>query len=265
MDVFDYWDSVADEYQGVTRISIDDFHYGPLVPGDGELRLLPDSLENLQCLEIGCGAAQNSVFLAKRGAICSALDASEAQLSHAERLGKSEGVELTLVHADARDVADHFDAGKFDLVHSSYALAFFDDPEAVIVRAARLLKPGGTLIFSTGHPLAAGEWIELDEDETGQLISDYFNPPADVRRDENGNSWVTARFHPVSTIFEWIVAAGLTVERFLEPSAMDLPPYATYEQAVERMPYVSPAWLELHHQYRRVPVVAIFACVKDSG
>ena len=34
-----YWDAAADLYQNQTRISCEDFHYGPLLPGDSDLRL----------------------------------------------------------------------------------------------------------------------------------------------------------------------------------------------------------------------------------
>ena len=51
-----YWNTIADAYQQETHISTDDFHYGPLLPGDRELHLLPDVLEGLTCLEVGSGA-----------------------------------------------------------------------------------------------------------------------------------------------------------------------------------------------------------------
>jgi len=48
-----YWDLLAPHYQEQTEISVDDFHYGPLLPGDRELGLLPASLDGLRCLELG--------------------------------------------------------------------------------------------------------------------------------------------------------------------------------------------------------------------
>ena len=54
-----YWEEIAAEYQAETVISTDDFHYGPLIAGDSTLKLLPETLERLDCLEVGCGGAQN--------------------------------------------------------------------------------------------------------------------------------------------------------------------------------------------------------------
>ena len=73
-----YWDDLADLYQKETRISTDDFHYGPLLPGDSILGLLPP-VPQRSCLEIGCGAGQNSIFLAKQGA---QLEQAKASVSY---------------------------------------------------------------------------------------------------------------------------------------------------------------------------------------
>ena len=71
-----YWEEIAAAYQTETVISTDDFHYGPLIAGDSTLKLLPETLEGLDCLEVGCGGAQNSIYLAKHGANCTAVDIS---------------------------------------------------------------------------------------------------------------------------------------------------------------------------------------------
>ena len=70
-----YWNIIADEYQDVTHISVDDFHYGPLLPGDRALGLIPPLDPGARCLELACGAGQNSLYLASAyGADCVAID-----------------------------------------------------------------------------------------------------------------------------------------------------------------------------------------------
>ena len=61
LDCQKYWDETSEEYQEITRISIDDFHYGPLLPGDKEVKALPGITKGMKCLEIGSGAGQNSL------------------------------------------------------------------------------------------------------------------------------------------------------------------------------------------------------------
>ena len=48
------WNTVSASYQAERRISTDDVHYGPLAPGERELRLLGD-VAGRCVIEIGCG------------------------------------------------------------------------------------------------------------------------------------------------------------------------------------------------------------------
>ena len=79
---------IATNYKVAINITTDDYHYGPLVPGDYTIGLLPANVEGLRCLEVGCGIGQNSIFLSSRGANCVATDISGGQLKHAEELAK---------------------------------------------------------------------------------------------------------------------------------------------------------------------------------
>ena len=204
-----YWDDLAEVYQKETRISTTDFHYGPLLPGDSTLQLLPSIGKNdpksfqgseknmpagssgFQALEIGSGAGQNSIFLAKQGAECVAIDISKEQLAHGRKLAKAENVEVDFQCVSMDSLKDlqypprpagtppkegvlkaplHGRGGRsnamggvglFDLIHSTYALPFSSDPARVIKEASAMLKPDGTFLLTTGHPLYAGEWLEV--------------------------------------------------------------------------------------------------------
>jgi SAM-dependent methyltransferase len=257
-----YWDDLAKLYQQETRISTSDFHYGPLLPGDSSLKLLPNIGKNsgavFQCLEVGAGAGQNSIFLAKQGAQCIATDISEEQLAHGRKLAKEETVDVDFrrISMDAMG-----DLGKFDLIHSTYALPFSADPQKVIADAAAMLKPGGTFLLTTGHPLYAGEWLDIGDDEDGLFIPDYFQPDPDVRMSLDDKTMSAAQYWPVSAIAEWIHAAGLVIERLLEPAPMPIPKMSEAEIRT-KVPYDSSGWRELYPQLARIPVVVIFKCRK---
>ena len=110
-----YWDETSDEYQKVTRISTDDFHYGPLLPGDKEVKALPSITKGMKCLEIGSGAGQNSIYLASRGADCTVTDISQEQLDHGAKIAKEQGLNLTFQRAGLDDI-NLTDFGKFDFI-----------------------------------------------------------------------------------------------------------------------------------------------------
>ena len=93
------WDEMSDSYQAESRISLDDVHYAPIAPGERELRLLGD-VRGKRVLELACGAAQNSIALAKWGAHVTAMDFSSRQLQKAKLLVSSEKVDVNLIRGD---------------------------------------------------------------------------------------------------------------------------------------------------------------------
>jgi len=250
-----YWDSLAGDYQRATTISVKDFHYGPLLPGDLELGLLPSPLAGKRCLELGCGAAQNSIYLAKKGAHCAAIDVSEAQIQFARGLTEGHGVEVDLRVGDMERLPAEFTG--YDLIHSAYGIPFAADPETLFLDLAERLRPGGTLLVSLGHPVFAGEWMELDDDERGIFLTSYFNPVPDVRESESDeDSAVVSRAFPVSDALRWCLQAGLQILDFREPPALPVHNMEREERR-KRVPYYSPEWAEQVFELMHFPIVYI--------
>jgi len=73
------WNIISRSYQEETRISLEDVHYGPISPGESELKLL-GKVKDKDALEIGCGGGQNAIVLSKWGARSMGLDISEEQI-----------------------------------------------------------------------------------------------------------------------------------------------------------------------------------------
>ena len=252
-----YWNGLSDGYQASMRISVDDFHYGPQIPGESRLRLLPGIRPGMTALELGCGAAQNSVYLARLGVRCSAMDISSRQLQHARELASGHGVDLAFARGPIERFGEYF-PGPFDLIHSSHAFEFIDDPARTVCDCAAALAPGGTLLVSTVHPLYNGSWVEnLDEDGRpdgmGLFIPNYFSPPDDVRYDEAGEVVVVSRAYPVSAWFDWFRAAGLEVTRLCEPPS--LPPSVV-------PPYTNEDWADNEGELDAIPGTLVIAGVK---
>ena len=255
-----YWDDLTDLYQRETRISTNDFHYGPLLPGDSTLGLLPP-VSQRRCLEFGAGAGQNSIFLAKQGAECIATDISEKQLAQGRALAKKEPIEVDFRCVSMDSLREDLQGeNAFDLIHSSYALPFAADPAQVIADAAALLNPTGTLLLTTGHPLYAGEWLDIGNDEEGVFLPNYFQLEADVRMSLDDQTLNAAQYWPISKITEWMHDAGFVIERMLEPAPLPIPDM-TEQEILEKVPYDSADWRTLYPQLTRIPVVVIFKAV----
>ena len=252
-----YWNQIADDYQELTHISVEDFHYGPLLAGDKTFGLLPDLQPGARCLELGCGAGQNSLYLANTyEASCTAIDSSEQQLKLGEALANSLGQDIHFIKTELDALPPDL-TGPFDLIHSSYGLPFAKDPSAVITRCADLLTPGGTLLLSMGHPLYGGEWLEASPGEIGVFITDYFNIPSDDRRLENGEA-CEARYYPMQDMAGWLTGAGLQLTALLEPQPLP-------REQINDMPYHSPTWFENYEEHQHIPVVVILRAVKSMG
>lgn len=257
-----YWDYTATEYQQRTRISCTRLHLGPLLPDAETLDLVPLDLRGLHCLELGCGGAQNSIALARRGARCTAIDASRHQLDHACRLAGSHDIDLQLLQADLEHPLPLPDA-RFDFVHSVFALPFLRNPQLLIQEAARVIRTDATFLLSAAHPLAFAEWLDVDG-ECGMFLTDWNSPPSDSRRvyDRGRHLESRSRAWPVSQLHAWLTQAGFHVERLLEPVAA-LDTGGTGDNASE-CPYWSPAWQERAPQLRRFPFAVVFLCRKTE-
>ncbi len=109
-------------------------------------------MAGVRAIELGCGTAYVSAWLARRGATVVGIDNSERQLATAARLAAEHGVDLVLHHGNAETVPEP--DGSFDFAISEYGAAIWCDPEVWIPEAHRLLRPDGRLVFLGNHPLA---------------------------------------------------------------------------------------------------------------
>jgi SAM-dependent methyltransferase len=115
------------------------------VYGIEERRVL-DEVDGLDAVELGCGTAYVSAWLLRLGArSVVGLDNSPAQLATARQLQTEFDLRFALVQADAERAP--LRSGSFDLAVSEYGAAIWCDPYRWIPEAARLLRPGGRLVF----------------------------------------------------------------------------------------------------------------------
>jgi SAM-dependent methyltransferase len=98
-------------------------------------------------LELGCGTAYFSAWLARRGARPVGLDPTPAQLATARRLQSETGLEFPLIAGIGEDIP--CPDASFDMVLSEYGASLWADPYLWIPEAARVLRPGGRLVFLT--------------------------------------------------------------------------------------------------------------------
>lgn len=114
--------------------------------------LLPSSVAGLRSIELGCGTAYVSSWLARRGAHPFAVDPTPSQLQIARALQQKFRLTFPLVRAAAEHLP--FASDSFDFAISEYGAAIWADPLLWVPEAARVLRPGGELVFlATGNIL----------------------------------------------------------------------------------------------------------------
>jgi len=169
------WNDWAGEYvaDGRRNWEADEPTWGIFGVSESEVGLLPRELDGRDAIELGCGTGYVSAWLARRGARPVGIDNSEAQLATARAFQGEFGLEFPLIHGNAEKVP--FPDESFDLAISEYGASIWCDPYAWIPEAARLLRPGGELVFLVNSifTILCGPDDE-DEPASDQLLRPLF-------------------------------------------------------------------------------------------
>ncbi len=165
-------------------------------------------------IELGCGAGYVSSWLARAGARVMGIDVSDEQLATARRLHEQHldelagSIEWIQASAEAVPLPD----ASFDLAISEYGACLWCDPQLWVPEAARLLRPGGQLVFLTNGVLQVLCMDEPGLATTRELHRPLFGMHRMEWDDDDG-----VEFH--LSHGEWIRLLGehgLQVERLIE-------------------------------------------------
>ena len=151
-----YWDDEAAAWHGPLardHWSQPEPRWGLWGTPESQVSVLPADLAGRSAIELGCGTAYVSAWLARAGARPVGIDVSAEQLATARALQAEFGLDFPLLLGDAEAVPCPDDT--FDLAISEYGAALWCDPHRWIPEAARLLVPGGRLVFLRFSPLYA--------------------------------------------------------------------------------------------------------------
>ena len=169
------WDRWAADYAGpgLRRWAADEPTWGLWNIPEAQVGLLPADVSGRDSIELGCGTGYISAWLVRRGARPAGLDNSAAQLATARRLQDQFGLRFPLVHASAEQPP--FAGASFDLAISEYGASIWCDPYRWIPEAARLLRPGGELIFLLNSVLLMLTVPDAeDQPATDRMVRPFF-------------------------------------------------------------------------------------------
>ncbi|ART49114.1 class I SAM-dependent methyltransferase [Acidovorax carolinensis] len=101
-------------------------------------------------LDVGCGTGVGALTAARAGAKVCALDLSPVLIQHGRQHAALAGVEIEFSEGDV-EALPYLDS-TFDVVISQFGHMFAPRPDVTIAEMLRVLKPGGTIAFSTWPP-----------------------------------------------------------------------------------------------------------------
>ena len=200
----DAYDTLAESYAALVDTKPHNAYY----ERPATLSLLP-GVKGRRVLDAGCGPGVYSEWLSERGAEGVAFDGNEKMVRLAqERLG----TRVRVVQADLGQPLDFLADASFDLVLSPLALDYVRDWGAVFREFYRVLRRGGHLVFSVGHPSASFFVYHGEGNYFQTELVDYewtgFGVP--VR--------VPSYRRPLGAVINPLIEAGFVLERLLEPT-----------------------------------------------
>jgi SAM-dependent methyltransferase len=226
-----YWDRQATEYAapGRRNWAQEEPTWGIWDVPESQLRFFPEDVKGFDTIELGCGTAYVSSWLARRGARPVGIDNSEAQLETARRYQREFGREFPLIFGSAETVP--LPDASFDLAVSEYGASIWCDPYRWIPEAARLLRPGGQLVFLVNSLLLM---LCSPEEDDVPATERLLRPQFGLHRME-WPSDESVEFHlPHGDMIRLLRSSGFEVEDLIEVQ----PPTG----ATTRYPFVTHEW-----------------------
>jgi SAM-dependent methyltransferase len=123
---------------------------------------VPEILESAgtseSALDLGCGSGRLTLELARGGAAATGVDTSAKALAAARDRAREAGIDVTFAHADMNERLPFAD-GTFAAVTSRLALMIARDPAATLREAARVMRPGGTVVTAVWARIEENPWF----------------------------------------------------------------------------------------------------------
>ncbi|MCT1400676.1 methyltransferase domain-containing protein [Paenibacillus sp. p3-SID867] len=170
------------------------------------MHLLPANMEQMTVLDAGCAAGWYTEQFLKRGARVTAVDLSPAMVEACKR---RVGNEATVFACDITEDLP-FEDEAFDLIVSSLTLHYIEDWAPTFREFQRVLKPGGSLIYSVHHPFMDVKHFDRQDYFARELLTEVWNKP------ESGPVEVSFYRRPIQEIIN-VTSSRFRIDQLIEP------------------------------------------------
>ncbi|PRQ02449.1 Magnesium-protoporphyrin O-methyltransferase [Enhygromyxa salina] len=216
----EHWDAMVDAHWESDFYDVPGWLAGKDSLGPIELSMLPDSLDGKRLLHLQCHFGQDTLSLARRGAMVTGVDLSARAIDRANELAALAKLEGTFVHSDVYGLPGALDAaGAFDLVFTSWGtIGWLPDLQKWSKVVDHFLAPGGALVLAEFHPM-----VWMYGDDRSKFEHSYFNrgpitESSDTSYSGNAKPKTTnlGWNHPFGEVLGALIDRGFILEAFEE-------------------------------------------------
>ena len=183
-----------------------------------ELGLLGD-VGGKTILHLQCHFGQDTLSLARMGAVAVGVDLSDAAIEEGRKLNAQLGLSAEFICCDLYSLPAHLDR-QFDIVFTSYGtIGWLPDITAWAGIVARYVKPGGLFVFADFHPVM---W--MFDNDFSRITYRYFNGEPIIETEQGTYADTAAPIatetigwnHGLAEVIGALLGQGLVLERFKE-------------------------------------------------
>ena len=254
------WDKKTEIHFGSEFYDNDSFLKGRDTLNSIELYLLGD-VKGRRILHLQCHFGQDTISLARKGAIATGVDFSENAIEKAKQLNSTAGTNAKFIQNDIYKLPDILDE-KFDIVYTSYGVVgWLADMQKWAQVIHHFLKPGGEFVLVEFHPVV---WmfsydfrqIEFNYMDDNPIIEEldgtYTDREASIR--EKSVTWN----HGLGNVINSIIKTGMIISDFQE---YNYSPYNCFNNTVK----VSDRKFKINGLEDKIPMVYSVKAIKEKG
>jgi ubiquinone/menaquinone biosynthesis C-methylase UbiE len=229
------WNEKTMHHTSSAFYKMDDFLKGESSLNTIELELLGD-IKGKSVLHLQCHFGQDSLSLARMGAMVTGVDFSDKAIKKAQELNDQLEQDVRFICSDVYSLPAVLDE-QFDIVFTSYGvLGWLPDMKKWAEVVARFLKPGGIFVIAEFHPV-----IWMFSSDFRSIQYSYFNKETIV---ETANGTYADRSadlkmteigwnHDLAEVIQNLISGGLRIDCLQE---FDYSPYSCFQNMVEAAP-----------------------------